>query len=231
MPITIQTLTPGTGFTASCYILTDEMTGQTAIIDPGDTDIELEQLVASLDVRYILLTHRHYDHICGVARLKQLLPSAQVAIHALDACGLERAEDSLALFRGVNFTSSKADILLQDGDELALGGSVIHVLHTPGHTIGGACFMVEDRPALFEDNEQRVQTTKLSSGSVCGGTPLFSGDTLFCEGIGRLDLPTGDYEQMQASLQRLFALEGNFVVYPGHEKETTLSAERGRHII
>jgi len=202
MPITIQTCTPGTGFTANCYIITDTTSNVSAIIDPGDCDAALEQLVTGLDVRYILLTHRHFDHICGTARLKALLPAAKVAIHVNDACGLEHGEDSLALQRGIDFIPCMPDILLVGNDILPLGGTNIQVLHTPGHTIGGVCYIIDDN--------------------------IFSGDTLFCEGIGRLDLPTGNFEAMNASLRALFALKGDYNLFPGHNEATTLAAEQNR---
>ena len=94
----------------------------------------------------------------------------------------------------------KADVTVSDGDVIPLGNLYIHVLHTPGHTIGSCCYVVEGA--------------------------IFSGDTLFKMSAGRTDFPTGSYPQLLASLKRLCALEGDYHVYPGHEWETTLGFER-----
>lgn len=189
---------------ANTYIVIDEESGSTAIIDAGDCN---KKLFALLDddriknVEYILLTHGHFDHIDGVAELKKHFPDAKIGIHESDADCL--GDDSLSLARGFGRLFSKkakADIILHDGDILPLGNKEINVIHTPGHTRGGVTYMISD----------------------C----LFTGDTLFYLSVGRTDFPGGSYEVLNNSVCRLFDIDGEFTVYPGHDRKTSLDYER-----
>lgn len=191
---------------ANCYVLIDESTKEAVVIDPGDFTQELKNLLESDEistVRYILLTHGHFDHILGVPRVKEIT-GAKIAIHEKDAECLCNEHSSLA---DIDFPSvqqmCEADILLHEGDVLTLGSSEIRVLETPGHTRGGVCYM-------------------------CGDL-LFTGDTLFCLTYGRTDLEGGNARDLQQSLQRLVDLEGDYTVLPGHNRATTLSHERKRN--
>lgn len=185
---------------ANCYLLT--VGDEAAIIDPGAYEPELEFMIAFCDkpIRYILLTHRHCDHVMAAAAAKDLT-GAKVVISAEDAEGLSDPEASLAavMTREKQFCI-KADRLVGDGDLLPLGGEEIRVIATPGHTVGGVCYLIGDK--------------------------LFTGDTLFQKNIGRSDLPTGDYATLKASLKKLANLEGDYTIYPGHGENTTLEMER-----
>ncbi len=191
---------------ANCFVVTDEASLLSLVIDPGGFDGSLERLIKDKQIKYILLTHGHYDHILGVYDLKQRT-GAEVMIHALDAPCLEDEYESLAarsLYPGLQKCLT-ADRLLEDGDSVTLGETVLRVMHTPGHTKGSVCYV---------DEEDRV---------------IFSGDTLFCMTIGRTDLPGGDDRQMLDSLKRLIALDGDYTVCTGHNRNTTLSSERVRN--
>lgn len=186
---------------ANTYVLKDDATGEVAVIDCGECTAEIVDALKGENVKYILLTHGHFDHINGVYELKSFYPEAKLAIHSLDAECLN--DDALSMGRGFGICCNEkcdADILLYDNDTLKFGNSEIKVLHTPGHTQGGVAYM-------YENN-------------------LFTGDTLFYRSVGRTDFPGGSFPVLHASVTRLFSLEGDYKVYPGHDKTTTLEIER-----
>lgn len=186
---------------ADTYILKDDITGDTAVIDCGECTDEIADALKGENVKYILLTHGHFDHINGVYELKKLFPEARIAIHSLDAVCL--SDDLLSLGRGFGIACNEkceADIILYDNDTLPFADSEIKVLHTPGHTKGGVTY-------AYKNN-------------------LFTGDTLFCRSVGRTDFPGGSFPVLHASVVRLFELEGDYKVYPGHDNPTTLEIER-----
>ncbi len=123
---------------SNCYLVTDEESGETLVIDPGAEDARLFQAVEGLRVSRILCTHRHFDHIFGVKALAERT-GAKVAIHAADACGLTDGSSALM----VTVPAITPDLLLADGDALPFGKGTIQVLHTPGHTVGSVCFLFQ----------------------------------------------------------------------------------------
>lgn len=188
---------------ANCYVLLDEASGEAAVIDPGAYEQPLADYLKSeavQKVRYILLTHGHYDHLMGVAQVKRHT-GAPVYVHREDAACLTDETASLADTHLPGMQQyTEPDGFLEEGMELPLGELTIRVLHTPGHSRGGVCFVV--------------------------GDAVFSGDTLFCHTCGRTDLPGGDYATLMRSLERLAKLPGDYQVYPGHNRATTLEHER-----
>ncbi len=202
MALTVKTVPQGP-IAANTHILTDTATQKIAVVDAGDCTEAFLQALDGGTVEYILLTHGHFDHILGVASLKQHFPNAQICIHALDAACLTDEAESLCSWENAGQQTPIApDRLLHDGDKITLGESELTVLHTPGHTKGGVC---------YADFENRM---------------LFTGDTLFCLTAGRTDFPGGSDEDLLASLIRLKNLDGDFTVYTGHNRATTLAFER-----
>ena len=191
------------GFTTNTYIVTDEESGETAVVDPSLPEESLMEKLNGKNVKYVLLTHGHFDHVSGVYGL-QKEEGAEVVIHPSDREHLLDPKKSLA--EG-NFPEPHqpvtADILVKDGDVIMLGSSPIKVMHTPGHTEGSVCLLAEDH--------------------------MFSGDTLFAGTCGRTDLPTGSWNKILASLKMLTKLPGDYTVYPGHGPKTTMNTERAEN--
>ena len=192
------------GFTANCYLVTDIASGESFLVDPGAYGERQKDYIKAQGIdklKYILLTHGHFDHMLGVEKFRQEF-SAKVVIHSLDEDKLSSADKSLySRFDRENpFMPTSADILVKDGDKLDLGDETIEVIHTPGHTKGGVCYKVRDL--------------------------LFTGDTLFKTTIGRTDFPDSDENEMLSSLKKLYTMEGDFRIYPGHEGTSTLSYEK-----
>ena len=188
---------------ANCYLLIDENSREAAVVDPGRYTDSLEKMIKDNGVtrlKYILATHGHFDHIMGIPELKKRY-GGQVMIHAQDAACLESAEKSCAQSATARrFEPSHADILLNDGDEIKLGDTVIKVLHTPGHTPGGVCFIFDD--------------------------VILTGDTLFNGTVGRTDFPGGDFDVLMESMKKLASLKVDYRVFPGHNESTTLEEQK-----
>lgn len=193
-------VTPGMG--ANCYLVSCEKTKKAAVIDPGSGSQMLSKWIKEHDVEItrIILTHGHYDHIGAVEDLRREF-QAKVAIHQDDAEMLNNSRKNLASFMGWDFTIPPADILLEDNQVIEIGEKKLQVLHTPGHSPGSICLLLEDG--------------------------LISGDTLFEGSVGRTDFPGGDMRKLLKSIhQKLMVLNDNTKVYPGHEGSTTIGRER-----
>ena len=192
---------PGGMLETNCYLVTEEQSGVSALIDPGFVSGALEDAVrAAGKVGFILLTHGHFDHISGAGYFQEMT-GAKVCIPAGDAAFLSDASLNLSgMMLPSPLNPVKADIELEDGDEIKLGESALRVLLTPGHTRGGCCYAA---PGV-----------------------IFTGDTLMRGSVGRTDFPTGSFPELMGSLEKLAALEGGETVYPGHGPATTLEAEK-----
>ncbi len=185
---------------ANSYIVRSEGSRTCAVIDPADAqlvDIELEK--KGLVCTHILLTHGHFDHVWGAADLKEKT-GAKVYIHEADA---SMAEGKAPFFSAMSYglKPCAADAFVREGDRIEAGGLTFRVLETPGHTKGGVCYIVDD---------ERV---------------VFTGDTLFCESVGRTDLGGNMRELMDSLFHKLYALDG-YTVYTGHEESTTIEHEK-----
>lgn len=198
--MTIEVLTRvGSLMGANCYAVVDSETKKCLIIDPGADVCEAFREFKSLgfDPKAILFTHGHFDHAVGGYKAKEI--GLETYIGAKDAPMLSN-DDNLAVRFGVKEPYYQADRLLFEG-EADVCGFKVRVIETPGHTAGSACYLI--------------------------GDALFTGDTLFKDDIGNYTFPTGNFGDLIKSIKgKLFSLDGNYVVYPGHGEKTNLDRER-----
>lgn len=184
---------------ANCYLVWDE-NHNAVMIDPGDEADRLLRIVnkRGLSLSAILLTHAHFDHMMAVNAVKAET-GAPVMVHAAEEPALTDARINLSSMVGTPYRTV-ADRLLQDGETVEVGNLTFTVIHTPGHTVGSCCFLIGDL--------------------------LFSGDTLFADGIGRTDFPGGSMTVMQQSLSKLCTYPDHTGVLSGHGEATTLGREK-----
>lgn len=191
----------------NCYFVVDN-DKNTVIIDPGANPARVNQLLEENELvpKAILLTHGHFDHIGAVKGIKAKHPEVRVYIGEKDVPMLSSALDNRNWRMHIDpkdYEGLSADVPVHDGDEITVGGLTFKAMETPGHTLGGMCYICED----------------------C----IFSGDTLFRHECGRCDLEGGDYSEMLRSLKRLHDLKGDYNVLPGHDELTTLQEERNNN--
>ena len=187
---------------ANCFIVGTESSGEGMVIDPGGNSEEIYHAIADsgLDIKIIVLTHGHSDHIAALRDIQDKT-GAEVAIHASDADFLE-GHGSFSSQFGISYkTPHPPERLLREDDVIEVGGFSFKVIHTPGHTPGSICLLTDAR--------------------------VFTGDTLFRRGIGTTMMPGSSRSQLINSIQtKLMALPDDTVIYPGHGRETTIGAER-----
>lgn len=185
----------------NCYLAVCEKTGESVLIDPGGTSKKLVESINSTQLQVILLTHGHFDHIGGLNDILEF-SEVPVLIHKLDAPMLTDPRQNASLMMGTEYRTVEATKLLEHGDTITCGESILNVLHTPGHTRGGVSFSVD------EDF-------------------VFAGDTLFKMSVGRWDLPGGDFTTLKESIRNTFVpMPDTMKVYPGHGDTTTIGYEK-----
>lgn len=189
-------------YAVNCYIIADDRTKEAIVVDPGGDFDDIANLIQKeeLHVKYILLTHGHGDHIGALADVKQVT-GALIGIHANDAEMLADPAKNMSPQTVGTAVSAKADLLLEDGQQLTFGDQTLTVIHTPGHTRGGICFRIDDF--------------------------VITGDTLFRASVGRSDLHGGNQNQLIKSIKtKLFTLPDQTDVYPGHGAASTIAYEK-----
>lgn len=196
----VRTLVVGP-LSVNCYIVACADTHSAMVIDPGGNAHEIirEAERLGVTVESVVCTHGHFDHALAVAEVVRLT-GARLLIHALDAPMLSDPSASLATWLGSAMPAVTPTLLLQGGECLAVGNASLRVVHTPGHTPG--------------------------SISLRGDAAAFVGDMIFRQGIGRTDLPGGDFKVLLASINAILTLPDETALYPGHGDETTVGEEK-----
>lgn len=184
----------------NCYVVYSDENDKAIIIDAGGGYAAVSHFLEEKNKKPIavLCTHGHFDHIKHAKRWQD--KGIPVYAHAMDK---ELLNGNKAEIEGHKFPIDyiTADFFVQDGEKLVFADKVFEVIHTPGHTKGGVCYLLNDRY-------------------------LFSGDTIFYHSYGRTDFYSGDYEEMKTSVKKILSREGDLLIYPGHGESTTLKEER-----
>lgn len=181
------------------YLLIDEQSNEAALVDCSAVDDDIKKALDEngAKLKYILLTHGHFDHIAGI----RPDTNTQIVMHKDDLVILNQVNKYLPLFGMPEMTIPNIDIFVDDNSKLMLGDNEIKVIHTPGHTQGGVCYLIDGK--------------------------LFSGDTIFRESVGRTDLEGGDFDQIIDSItNKIFTLPPETLIYPGHGRMTSVEWEK-----
>lgn len=190
----------------NCYFAINEDTKEMLVVDPGDAAEMLAGKIREGGYRpqAVLLTHGHFDHAMAAEELAGMF-GIQIYAHEAEKETLEQPRLNVSAMLGRR-DAYHADVFVKDGEVLSLAGMELKVLHTPGHTEGGCCYYLEKEKVLF------------------------SGDTLFCQSVGRTDFPRGSMSQLVRSIkEKLMPLPDDVKVYPGHMSVTSIGMERHRN--
>lgn len=187
---------------ANNYLLIDEKSREAVLIDCTEKNEEIEETLKEYDatLKYILLTHGHFDHVLGVNDFKKLY-GCTVLVHKDDEQILQNIDTFMSGFGFGRTEVQKVDGYLEDNEIVEIGDIDIKVIHTPGHSPGSVCYLVEDN--------------------------LFTGDTIFRECVGRTDLFGGSFAKLKNSIEdKIFTLDENIKIYPGHGGSSTVGYEK-----
>lgn len=190
--------------TENTYIVVDEATGDKAVVDPGYFGEDAAELIGDGgNLKYILLTHGHYDHYAAAQKYMDAYPDAVFAGPAGDTELMYKGSDN-EMFASMDKgepACPEASLLLKEGDVIMLGETEIRVIETPGHTIGSICFVTDKA--------------------------MFSGDLLFRLSVGNTGFETGDWDTMVRSIEeKVYTLDEDIIVCSGHGPETTIGFEK-----
>lgn len=184
------------------YLLIDEEEKEAVLIDCTEKNDKIDELLKEYDadLKYVLITHGHFDHVLGVNDFKKKY-GCKVLIHKDDEVLLQNIDKFMAGFGFGKTEVQKIDGNVKDNQILRFGNQTIKVIHTPGHSKGSVSYL--------------------------SGENLFPGDTIFYECVGRTDLMGGSFQQLKNSIEtKIFTLDENIKIYPGHGRESTVGYEK-----
>ena len=195
---------PNGVFGATTYLVYDKESKERVLIDCTCAVDEILNFIKqqNINLKYILITHGHFDHVYCLAEFKEKFPQIQVLMHKDDMPLLNQVANQCSMTGVEEIKVPCIDALINDDTKnLKIGNSEIKIIHTKGHSKGGVCYLIGDN--------------------------LFSGDTLFKTSIGRCDLFGGDIKEIEHSIkEKLFKLDDSITVYPGHGDKTTIGYEK-----
>jgi len=184
------------------YLLYDEISKEAILIDVGGSAEKIINKINELNLKVLGIynTHGHFDHILGAKEIQEKL-NIPFYVHKEDKLFVEKLDAQMTYYGMPSALPPEINGYVDNNSEIKLGKNIVKVIETPGHTQGGVCYLADEM--------------------------LFSGDTLFLESIGRTDLPGGDYSTLKKSIrEKLFTLDENIKVYPGHESSTSIGHEK-----
>jgi glyoxylase-like metal-dependent hydrolase (beta-lactamase superfamily II) len=185
----------------NCYIIADENTKEGLVVDPGDEPDRILDLIHEnkFQLKYIVCTHAHFDHVAAVPEIKEET-KAKIVLHIDDLAIYRSTKDQAAAWGYEVDPLPEPEMFVSEGDVLEAGDLRFEILHTPGHSPGGICLY--------------------------GEGILITGDTLFAGSVGRTDLYGGDIKELKISFKRLMSLSDDVKVFPGHGPESTIGKEK-----
>lgn len=187
------------------YLVYEENAKEALLIDPGSKSEDIVNRIKELNFEklIIFLTHGHGDHIAGVEFFRSNFPNAKVAISIEDSGLLNDPDENLSFYINESITIKPAEITIKEGDTFKTGSHMGIARHVPGHTRGGMVLIFDEM--------------------------VFSGDTLFCEGIGRSDFPGGNATALTQAIKSKILSLSDRIVLPGHGPETSVEREKTRN--
>lgn len=194
---------PNMNLVTNCYIVADEKTNEAMVIDPGCDEKQILNMldIMGVNVKYIVLTHCHFDHITKAETIKSL-KGGKILVSRDDYDGLMDSYINLSEEFVGEKVSINADSRLDDGDEIHVGDLNFEILLTPGHTKGGICLYNKENKLIF------------------------TGDTIFAGSYGRCDLPTSSQDIIKSIKSKILVLPDDVIIYPGHGKPSMVGDEK-----
>jgi len=178
----------------NCYLITENGSG--ILIDPGLDTIKILKETEDISINYILLTHCHFDHLYSLNEIR-----GKKRVVGTKNCSNNMTRPEISLAGAGVLPKTSCDIEMEDGEEMNFDGIKVKCIHTPGHTNGSCCYLIDGK--------------------------LFSGDTIFFRSVGRCDLPTGDFKELENSIRnKIYSFSDETLIYPGHGIETTVEYEK-----